>query len=250
MKNKKALVLIHGFSEDCEISFSQFLSNVQLDEYELIKHTISGHGKLNENFQYDLEIKRTNNLMSTVITNYQKVIIMGFSLGGVLAGYIASKYQVNKLILVAPAYKYINTNSISTYFLASAKEIVKIKKVKQGLNNMIKNNFHEEDNIISDFTNEDYNGIPSIKNFIKLIEYIKSEIVAINVPTLIIHGECDELIPISSSLYILSKISNNNKHLIIVPTMFHRLLNDTHAKPYHLLIETFIKKGIVELNIT
>lgn len=239
---RKAVILIHGFNEDCEISFSQFLSSVKLKRYAIIKHTISGHGNSNDEFNYNSELNEIEDLAKKVTSKYKEVTVIGFSLGGVLASYIASRYKIDKLILIAPAFKYISSGSIPKHFLLTAKEVIKSRNIKQGLDNFISSNFKDKDTFIQDLIDHEHE-LPSLTNFIRLVEIVKSRIEEINCPTLIIHGECDELIPISSSLYILSKVSNKNKHLIIAPTMLHRVLNDENAKPYHLMIKYFIKKG-------
>ncbi len=70
----------------------------------------------------------------------------------------------------------------------------------------------------------------------------KNEIKEINCPTLIIHGNCDEIIPVSSSLYALNLITNNNKLLIVAPDTLHRVLKSKDANKYYLMIQEFLCK--------
>lgn len=247
---KRAVMLIHGFTENCEISFSQFLMSVKFKKYDIIQYNISGHDpNSDEEFDYKLELERVNAFVSDLTSKYEEVNLIGFSLGGALAGYIASKHPINRLVLIAPAYKYFNNVEVSKNFVTAAKEIIKNKSIKEGIESFIEHKNSTENTVYVDIQKMDKSIFPSVLNFVKIIDEIRDTMDIITCPTLIIHGELDELIPVASSLYALEKVTSEEKLLVVVPNSFHRVLKDKNCKDYHLMIERFIQKGSIKWTI-
>lgn len=248
---KRAVLLIHGFAENCETSFSQFLSSVKFRRYDVIKYNILGHDPEDkeEPFDHEKELERINAMCLDLVNNYDEVNIIGFSLGGALAGYLASKYKINKLVMIAPAYKYFHSTELSKMLLSTTKEIIKNKSVKQGIDAFVERKAQNKDSIFYNMKNLEEDSLSAIKNFIQIIDQIKKEIETIECPTLIFHGECDELIPIASSLYIYEKITNPNKMLIVAANSQHRVLSHKDAKQYHKMINKFVRKGRIKWKV-
>lgn len=248
---KKAVILIHGFCENCEISFSQFLSSTNFRRYDIIKYTISGHNpEVDEEFEYKKEINRINLFVEDIVNKYDSVDVIGFSLGGALASYVASKYKINRLVVIGPAFKYLTSIDISKNFMHALKDIAHTKNLKDGIQKYIDENITHKESIFMDLKDFNIHEFPSITNFVKIIDVLKDETGYIDCPTLIIHGEHDELIPISSSLFVLNKVTNKNKFMIVAPDSMHRVLASDNAAMYYALIEKFIKKGKIKIKHT
>ncbi len=239
--NKQALILIHGFTEDCEISFSSLLESVKFKKFDIIKYTISGHGNSTKCFDCDDELENIKQFTEDIISKYNQVCIIGFSLGGVLASYVASIYDIDKLVLIAPAFKYLKSVDISKNILSAAKEIASAKNFDEGVDILVEKHY-PDDTVFKDAKYIDKEFFAQFRTFTKLVEKAKNEIKEIKCPTLIIHGNCDEIIPVSSSLYALNLITNNNKLLIVAPDTLHRVLKSKDANKYYLMIQEFICK--------
>lgn len=53
-------------------------------------------------------VQRCEAKLSLAIKENPNVILIGFSMGGVIASYLASIYKVQSLILCAPAFEYLD----------------------------------------------------------------------------------------------------------------------------------------------
>lgn len=94
-------------------------------------------------------------------------------MGGVIASYLASIYHVRSLILVAPAFQYLDLANITNHGIKIVKNLAK-KSVS----------------------------VPSAsqtKAFQTIINQYKESIYHIDCPVTIFHGTKDEVIPVESS---------------------------------------------------
>lgn len=155
-------------------------------------------------------------------TKYSKLIVIGFSMGGVVASAIASRVKVNRLILLAPAFEYITF------------ENVKNKMVKSLLPKPVE-------------TDTDFLPLPASfeKTFKDVVKEYKESIKYVSCPVLIIHGSKDSRIPLSSSYYAYEKTCSFHKQLIVLEGVNHNLVEDiTYNHQIFSLIESFFNKEI------
>ena len=82
--------------------------------------------------------------------------------------------------------------------------------------------------------------------FMDVVSNCKDSINDISVPTLMIHCENDEVIPLSSSEKNIKKIPVDNKALITISEGQHRILDDKIAGPIAISnIISFIENDIL-----
>ena len=113
--------------------------------------------------------------------------------------YLASIYHVRSLILVAPAFQYLDLANITNHGIKIVKNLAK-KSVN----------------------------VPSAsqtKAFQTIINQYKESIYHIDCPVTIFHGTKDEVIPVESSKNIYSNIPGK-KRLIYIEGGKHRMLYD------------------------
>lgn len=140
-------------------------------------------------------VQRCEAKLSLAIKENPNVILIGFSMGGVIASYLASIYKVQSLILCAPAFEYLDIKKVTGLFKKSDKE-------KKG---------------------------PSSKQyqaFTKIVSQYKESISQIECPVLMLHGTSDEVIAPSSSSHAYKKIPAQKKRLIYIEDAKHRILYD------------------------
>ncbi len=253
IKSKKALFLIHGFTEDCEKSFGRFLMHSNFKNFDIIKHTVHGHDGVND-FDYESAIEKLTQEYSLVREAYDKVYVLGFSMGGVLGCYLSNNFRVDKLVLIAPAFKCILDSKVFSLIGDASKELVKNRadffSVKEEFENYFSDKYKSKDIVYSDLS---FSNISDLKtalvNFRKLVGLVGKDFEKITCPTLIIHGENDELVSIDSSLFVLSKVTNGVKLMLIAPNCFHRVLNEEGSEKYYSAIESFIKSNYVSIDL-
>jgi pimeloyl-ACP methyl ester carboxylesterase len=205
------IIMIHGFGQKRSHDFDLLVTAFN-NEYEVVTFDL-----------YDLDDAYPNQTAwvrkaDKVMQQYQDrvVYLLGFSMGGVIAGYLAARYAVDRLILVAPAFKYL---SVSAWW----------RSVKQ---------FKDPQTMVNRF--ERLMPLSYVSEFQLLINAYRPWIKYVQCPVLLIHARGDEVIDISSSQYAL-------RHLPHIPTVLwlnqgcHEVLLDDY---YQMIIVHQIKDFI------
>ncbi|UCZ52618.1 alpha/beta fold hydrolase [Bacillus shivajii] len=138
----------------------------------------------------------------------EKVYVVGFSMGGMIASYIASKYPVDKLVLLSAAAYYINPKQIVSEVTGW---------VLEGIRGSL------DDVELYKFYREKIKKTPLVatKEFAKMVRQLRPYLDNIKAPTLIIQGESDGLVPRKSAQYIYEHIQSENKKLFYFPNAKH-----------------------------
>ena len=147
-------------------------------------------------------------------------------MGGVIASYLASKYkQVKKLVLAAPAFHYLAFKGDKVDVLESIKKLPNLFK-----------NYNPEEVLSRLFK------VPAttIREFMKLVEEHTGDVKNITCPTLILHGDKDDIVPYDSVLYVYNNIKSKSVTLIELKTLTHDLfMNDRYEEVKGLIIKFF-----------
>ena len=180
----RTIVMLHGWGQNIEMM--KFIGN-KLDEDVLIID-LPGFGKSKEPDTV-LSIYDYANLVHDLISNLEikNIILIGHSFGGKIALAYASKYKVEKLVLLASPFKS-KENKINI----RTKVLKKLKKVP-GLNKL-------EEFAKKHIGSTDYKNASGIMREI-LVKHVNLDITEdvkkITCPTLIIWGDNDECVPVS-----------------------------------------------------
>lgn len=192
----RTIVMLHGWGQNIEMM--KFIGD-KLDEDVLIID-LPGFGKSKEPDTV-LSIYDYANLVHDLITNLEikNIILIGHSFGGKIALAYASKYKVEKLVLLASPFKS-KENKINI----RAKVLKKLKKVP-GLNKL-------EEFAKKHIGSTDYKNASGIMREI-LVKHVNLDITEdvkkITCPTLIIWGDNDECVPVSDGK-LLEKLINDS----------------------------------------
>lgn len=207
-KNKKAVLIIHGFAGG--VYDEEILANkLELSGYSVFTFTLPGHEKIlfNKVKKEDWINKCTYEIETLLNNGFKDIYVIGHSMGGVLACYLASKYkEVKKLVLAAPAFKYLTFGEENFELLHALKNSPLLFKD------------YKKEEIISRLVQ-----FPTsvIKEFTSLVELNQDTPSKISIPTLIIQGDNDKIVPITSSQYVYDKLSSKRKKLYIVEGVTH-----------------------------
>lgn len=167
--------------------------------------------------QHEQWISRAENALMGALTTNRRVILIGFSMGGVIASHLASKFKIEKLVLIAPAFEYL-TFKTATNVISSA-----LSKTK---------------------TDDEFVDLPKsfTATFTTIVDIYKDDIYSVGCPILFIHATQDEVIPSHISTKVYNKLTNVNKKCIFLQGGSHRLLNDTQVASTAL----YIIQGFIE----
>lgn len=200
---KKAVLVIHGFVGS--LYDNEYLMNyLQFDfKFDVFAKTLPGHHETN-NYQKVTFLDWINFVSEAVcdlITmGYQDIYLIGHSMGGVLASYLASKYkQIKKIVFINAAFNYIN--------------------LKQNKIDILTNKDYKD--YIDIFDKALHTSIPFFLEFVKLVKEYHLTLDKICCDTLILQSTIDELIPIENGLVIYDHIKSRNKYLTYLENEKH-----------------------------
>ena len=205
---RKAILIIHGFGGGTYDE--EFLANrlELIRNFDVFTFTLPGHdGVFKSGMKEDEWVKSTDEMMEFLIkNNYRSIYVIGHSMGGVLAARLASKYrEVKKLVLLAAAFRYLE-------FKDDSVDIVKSLKKTPDLVKDYKEDF------ISRLVKMPPN---AIKEFMSTVKDNESVLKSINVPTFIVQGTKDDLVPLSTMDFIYNEISSNDKSVLVLEGVTH-----------------------------
>lgn len=209
----KAIFCIHGFITDYT-DFDKLHSFFE-KSYDCVQYFhVPGHRP-----PPDFKLFDCDKTFELLLEEYDRlsekcgeVDVVGFSMGGALASYLACVRKVNRVIFLAPANKYLNTGysfrwtafylrrifenfsqngfDLSKSLSASKKELTKYlaenkEAIGMAMTKLLPN----------------YNAHTLI-TFAKVIKRCNGELRKNHTPCLILYGELDELVPLSSVEYL------------------------------------------------
>lgn len=222
----KVLITIHGFGVRRELEMEQLVAYARDRFPEIITFNMFDIDDSNDD-DYMKWIQRAEIVIQKELNDNKEIYLLGFSMGGVIASYLASKYAVRKLVLVAPAFIHFNLENYTTMLIKGANQLLSSKK-EYDLKPKMPLSF--------------YNG------FLDCVKQYKHTIEKVSCPVLILHGDSDEVISKRSSEWAYEHISHSMKRCIILHLGKHRLLQDQNCKDVaFFLIESFLSDKLLPI---
>lgn len=134
---------------------------------------------------------------------YGSFDLIGFSMGGLIAAYLASRYPVRKLVLISAAVIYISPKR----FITELVEEVRQKNWEA-------------------FYKAQSTPLHAVLQFMLLVRNLRGEICKIRIPTLVVQGERDEIVHPYSARYLEQNLGgevqvryfSNSRHVICLDT--------------------------------
>ncbi|WP_377891942.1 alpha/beta hydrolase [Alkalihalobacillus sp. R86527] len=156
------------------------------------------------------------------------VYLVGFSMGGVLAGYLATKYKVDKLVLLSAAYKYIHPFQMMKDIAHMVIDTSKGKLVQNELFVRYRKKMK-----VTPFQ--------ASLQFRKLVRQLRPSFQQVTVPTLILQGKLDSMVPYKTAHTIYQTIGSVDKQMYVMDCSRHLICHgddqgDVIQKVYQFLI--------------
>ena len=167
-------IYLHGFASSPDSAKARFIRDRFLE-----KQIALSVPNLNQNNFSDLTLTRQINQVSQEF-NDGPVTLIGSSLGGLTAVWLGEKYpQIERLILLAPAFGFL-----SHYLARLGPEAVK--------------NW-QESGFLSVYHYAEKRSLPLSYQFVLDSQNYSDHALRRSIPTLILHGQQDEVIPLTAS---------------------------------------------------
>ncbi len=201
-EQKPVIITIHGYGRRRSNEFDNFaqwgrqdgFDIVQFDMYDLFDE---------QDHDWMQWVSRAKEVVDSYKDSGRDIYLAGFSMGGVIASYLAVVCSVKRLLLLAPAFSYMNVDIITGVITKSASTLMGNEK-------------KEEIQLPRSFYGA----------FTELVKNLKKYIGFVECPVCMIHGDMDEVISVKSSLWAYNKLPHTHKKLILLHEGHHRLLMD------------------------
>ena len=232
-----AALLLHGFATDIN-DFTSIIPFLEKRYDAIFLDNMPGHGldaKLSD-FRVDSVIEYVNKKFDEIKEKYEYVDVYGYSMGGVLATYIGVKKEVNRIILLAPANKYVNPKIVG---LKLKREFELMSNRESTSAKIMAENDRRGMSVMFNDILPRYN-VDTISTFISIVRYCNDTLVENDIKTLLVRGDLDELVPKTSSTYIKKYYKNLKEEIIL--DLGHLMLK---SKNYRLILNA-IKKFLDE----
>jgi len=229
----KALVLLHGFLS-YKSDFDALIPYVQ-DSYSHIAVPIyPGHDGNYHEFDCISTLDCLEKDFRALSSRYEEIDIIGFSMGGTLAMYLASRFPVNKLVLLAPCNKYFNflmpyikfRYILKNFFIMEKAFLTRNREEYQNCKRKLKMMFVDDIKAIR-VARDKYLKIyirKAFKQFRMLIKIVNDTQCSIECPCFIAWGELDQLVPKKSVLDLYTLCRHQNRKLNIYEDLSHLML--------------------------
>ncbi len=220
------LYCVHGFGVRRTVEFDPLRIYFEKKGHKVV--SVELFDQVNE-LEPDLNLwlERAEAGLENLLAQKRKVWLVGFSMGGVIASQLAAIYPVERVVLLAPAFEYISIQTVKNLAHGVARSIIKKPK------DMGSSYAPLPDNYTSVFRS--------------VVANCKDSINKIKCPILFIHGSSDETIPVRSSENAYAKVHHQQKMLLVVQDVAHRVLDDEHHNQDILkIIDDFFNKTLIK----
>ena len=225
---RKAVLIIHGFA-GTPYDQEDFANYLKLEtKYDVFQFTLPGHAGKIKDVKHQEWIEASENMLNRLIAKgYKRIYLIGHSMGGVIATYLAGKYsQVKKLFLAAPAFHYLHMEGDKIDLkdsLKSTKRIVKTYGKNEILDRFLKS------------------GFSSAKEFAALVKEYYDTPRKVTCPTLIIYGKNDDVVPQTSVEYVYNNLSSDIKKMVYIDKVTHDVFRREKKEKIFEIAKNFLE---------
>lgn len=205
-------LIIHGFTggpHEVE-PLHEYLR--QHTDWKIKVPVLSGHGETLqlEDVSYEAWLEEAEMHFKTLKKDCKEVYVIGFSMGGMIASYLAANYDVDKLVLLSTARKYVSFKYMSLYIA---------EVISDGFKGQL-----EENEIFTHYKSK-IGTVPFRANveFMKLVNKTKHYLDEIKSPVFIAQGQKDGLVPYKVAYALEKEIGSEYKEVVIFEQSNHMI---------------------------
>jgi carboxylesterase len=203
-------LLIHGFTGapyEVEPLAEYFRSHTN---WVVSSPTLPGHGEQDSlrGITFQQWIDTAESHLQHLLEECDTVYVIGFSMGGVLAGYLATKYQVNKLVLLSAALQYIHP-------------IQMVKDIGGMVTDLCRGQLFQNELFIRYSRKVRSTPFVASLEFRKLVQHLKPSFESVFTPTMILQGKLDGLVPYKTADAIYNLIGSEEKQVRVMENSKH-----------------------------
>lgn len=198
--------------------------------WEIAVPTLPGHGDILslKGIQYHNWIEHAEQELQELIEKCETVYVIGFSMGGLIASYLAVHYPVTKLVLLSAAAYYVNPKQLLIDIGEMARDAFRGRLSENEMFMRYKRKIMATP-------------ITATLQFRRLVGAVRPILNKIEIPTIIAQGECDGVVPPKSAQYLYQSIGASAKKLVYLKESKHLICHceereNLFSEIYHFLI--------------
>ncbi|WP_027340674.1 alpha/beta hydrolase [Halonatronum saccharophilum] len=234
---QEACLLIHGFT--ASPAQMRYLGKFLYREggYTVRGSRLPGHGTSVDDMQdsnWEDWWNAVREEYESLDEKYDKVYVMGLSMGGILSLLLAEEYQVDKVISIAAPIKIYNKLA----YLAPV-----LKFIKRFNHSLPQGQAAKEKRANKDKYDVGYLATPlsTIPSLLKLIKMARKNLPKIDIPALIIQSKDDRTVVPKSAQIIYDEVSSDYKNLIWLENSRHLVTLGPEKDILHKKILDFLE---------
>src|SRR5690625_3481459 len=197
--------------------------------WKVVVPVLEGHGtELHlKDVTYEKWIEDAEKALNELQKQCNEIYIIGFSMGGMIAAYLAAIYKVEKLVLLSTARRFISVKYLSHYFGEMIGDGIKGKLNENELFLHYKEKFGE---------------IPLKANveFVRLVNYTKQYLKYITIPVFIAQGTKDEMVPFKTAYVLEEEIASEHKQVVFFEQSDHLICLGNDRNVLNKLVIQFL----------
>ena len=198
-------------------------------DWKIVVPVLKGHGE-----QLDLKdashenwIEDARKALKELQAECDTVYVIGFSMGGMIAAYLAATEKIDKLVLLATSRKYLSFKYLSYY-------------VADMINDGFKGKLQENKYYLH--YKSKWGEIPLKANieFMKLVNRTKDYLKDIQTPVFIAQGQRDGLVPFKTAYSLDEEIGSKHKEVVFFEQSDHLICLGDDAEVLNKMIYRFL----------
>lgn len=227
---KTGVLFIHGFTGGAyEVQpLVTFVRN-QTD-WVVEVPTLPGHGlRLDlENATAESWLMEAEQAIQRLQRKVDKLIVVGFSMGGLIAMYLTLRYPVDKLVLLSAAAKYISPRIMLNDFQSMLTESIKRTYEPSLFARLFKYKLKNTP-------------LRATFEFLRIVKAVQPYYGQIKIPVCIVQGAQDQIVPFSAAVHLFKEIGSTQKMLITSPFARHHVCYSDDCKDWFQKVYQFMK---------
>jgi len=222
-------LIIHGFTGGpYEVEpLTNYLK--EKTNWQIEVPVLSGHGtELDlEHVNYEEWLSDAVEALVTLKETCETIYVIGFSMGGMIAAYLAANYQIDRLVLLSTARRYLSFRHLSTY-------------IRDGIEASVKGELKESP--LYQHYKYKFDVVPFTANieFMKLVNKTKAYLKHVTTPVFIAQGQKDALVPAKTAYYLHDEISSEDKEVVFFERSNHLICLGNDQDVLNVMIYRFL----------
>lgn len=222
-------LIIHGFTggpHEVEPLRTYLQNNTN---WQIEVPILTGHGdELHlEEATHEIWLQEAEEALLQLQKKCNVTYVVGFSMGGMIAAYLAANHQVDKLILLSTARKYLSFRYLS-YYIA--------EMIGDGFKGKL-----NENEIYSHYKSK-VGEVPFKANieFMKLVHQTKQYLKDITSPVFIAQGQKDGMVPYKAAYSLEEEIGSKHKEVVFFEQSNHLICLGADSAVLNQMIYSFL----------